>query len=365
MKKIVFGITCLELGGAERVLIDIVNNLVDKYDITIFTLYGKGDFLGQLNDRVKVESMYNCKYDDLNKLEKLKMSLKMYNGALRKLLYDKYIRGRYDVEIAFLEGPMTWIFSTPSNTKKIAWVHNDIEKVFGEGKRAQLKKSLNVKAYNGYNKIVFVSKDNLDIFNSIYPNNKVDKLIIKNYIDKDIVLKRAKEKIDKLDHNVPCFVQVSRLVSQKGLYRLLDVHRELIDEGYEHKIYIVGDGPLKSDLQKLITEYNLLDSFILLGQKENPYPYIKDADYFILTSLYEGYGMVVLEAEILGKYIMITDTAAREALDGYEYGMVVNNNFDGVFDGMKEIIKKKPKVSKKIVIDNESILKNIIELIEG
>lgn len=365
MKKVVFGITCLELGGAERVLIDIVNNLVDKYDITIFTLYGKGEFLNQLNKKVKVESMYSKKYEELSKFEKLKMSLKMSNGSLRKLLYDKYIRGKYDVEIAFLEGPMTWIFSTPSTAKKIAWVHNDIEKIFGTGRRAELKKSLNNKAYNSYSKIVFVSKDNMKRFSEIYPNNNVDKLIIKNYLDKDIVLEKSKDKIEGLDHSVPCFVQVSRLVSQKGLFRLLDVHRKLIDDGYKHKIYIVGDGPIKSDLQILIAEYDLVDSFILLGQKENPYPFIKDADYFILTSLFEGYGMVVLEAEILGKYIMITDTAAREALEGYKYGEIVSNDFDGIYDGLKKVIETKPKVSKEIKFDNKDILKDIIKIIEG
>ena len=365
MKKVVFGITCLEFGGAERVLIDIVNNLCDKYDITIFTLYGKGEFLNQLDKKINMISVYQKRYEEFNKLGKIKISLRMINGGLRKLLYDKYIKGKYDVEIAFLEGPMTWIFSTPSNARKIAWVHNDIEKIFGTGKRADIKKSLNSKAYECFDKIVFVSKDNLDKFNNYYPNNKVDKVIVKNYLDMKIVLDKAKEKIDGLKKDVPCFVQVSRLVPQKGLFRLLDVHRKLIENGYKHRIYVVGDGPIRSDLQILIAEYDLVDSFILVGKKDNPYPYIKDADYFILTSLFEGYGMAVLEAEILGKYIMITDTAAREALDGYKNGFVVDNNFDGIYDGMKKIIDTKPSVDEKTKIDNKDVLKDITKLIEG
>lgn len=365
MKKIVFGITCLEFGGAERVLVDLVNKLVDKYDVTIFTLYGNGEFLKQIDERVTVKTIYKEKYSELGLLIKKKISLQMFSQSLRTRLYNKYIKGKYDVEIAFLEGPITWMFSTPSDAFKIAWVHNDIERVFGEGRKARLKKKLNKLAYEKYNKIVFVSKDNIDKFRDFYPENNVSKVVIKNYIDKKMVIDKAKGNVKEISNDVPSFVQVSRLVEQKGLYRLLDVHRELIDGGYNHRIYIVGDGPLKEELKVKINKYGLEDSFVLLGQKENPYPYIKKADYFLLTSLYEGYGMVVVEAEILNKYILITDTAAREALEGYENGIIVDNSFDGIFDGIKKVLKNKPVVNSNNKFTNDEIIQKICSLIEG
>ena len=87
MKKIVFGITCLKLGGAERVLVDIVNKLSDKYDITIFTLYSKGEFEKELNDKVKLESMYDCSYNELSFLEKKLLSLKLVTSVGRKNIF--------------------------------------------------------------------------------------------------------------------------------------------------------------------------------------------------------------------------------------------------------------------------------------
>ena len=365
MKKIVFGITSLGFGGAERVLIDVVNNLASKYDITIFTLYGNGEFLKQIDEKITVKTIYTEKYSELGLLIRKKISLQMFSSSLRKRLYDKYIKGKYDVEIAFLEGPITWMFSTPSDAIKIAWVHNDIERIFGEGRKARLKKRLNKKAYDNYNKIIFVSKDNKQKFEEMFPNNNVSKSIIKNYINKKIVVNKSKEKIDDMSNDLPSFVQVSRLVDQKGVYRLLSVHRELIDEGFAHRIYVVGGGPLKDDLSKKIEQYDLTDTFILLGEKDNPYPYIKSADYFMLTSLYEGYGMVVVEAEILNKYIMITDTAAREALEGYKNDVVVDNSFDGIFDGIKKILRDKPTVDEDCNYNNDDIIDDITSLLEG
>lgn len=366
MKKIVFGITGLNLGGAERVLVDIVNELCLKYDITIFTLYGNGEFESQVSKKVKIESIYNCSYNELSSFNKKIISFKMVNKFLRKRIYNKFIKGKYDVEIAFLEGPITWIFAVNSEARKIAWVHNDIEDVFGNDKKAMMKQKINKSVYNDYDRLIFVSKDNLEKFENFFLDNNVSKQVIYNYLDCDLVLKKAnKDKVTEIKSDIVSFVQVSRIVSQKALFRLLDVHKKLIEDGYKHVIYIVGDGPLKHDLDEKIEEYNLKDSFVLLGKKENPYPYIKKANYFMLTSFYEGYPMVLLEGKALNKYILITDSAARETLIDYDDKVIVSNDFDGIYKGIKDIILNKPKCSNKVKYDNKEILEQIIKVIEG
>ncbi len=107
-------------------------------------------------------------------------------------------------------------------------------------------------------------------------------------------------------------------------------------------------------------------TFNLLGKKENPYPYIKNADYFCLLSYFEGYGMVLEEAKILGKSIIITDTAAREAVKGYKNSLILDNNEDAIYEGLKKIIMNgKNTNDKKIeVYDNKEIIKEIINVIE-
>lgn len=366
MKKIVFGITSLNLGGAERVLVDICNSLKDKYDITIFTLYGEGEFETQLDKKVKIVNMYKSKRDSLSKATKLMLSARLMNNTLRKKIYDKYINNKYDVEVAFLEGPITWIMSTPSKAKKIAWVHNDIEDVFGKGRSAKAKQDLNKACYSQYDELVFVSKDNENKFKEFFIDNKVSKRVIYNYLDTTLVKEKAeKEEAKEIKNDLVSFVQVSRLVDQKAVSRLIDVHKKLIDEKHNHRIYVVGNGPLEDELRTKIKSLNIEDTFILLGGKKNPYPYIKQADYFMLTSYYEGYPMVLLEARALNKYILLTDSAAREALNEYEDSKIVKNSEKGIYEGIKFILENKPESSKNNKDTNKDILNKITDLIEG
>ena len=366
-KRILFGITNLKLGGAERVLVDIVNNICDKYDITIFTLYNKGEFESELNKNIKVISMFNKTYDELSSIERRILSLRLVNKKARERLYHKYIKEDYDIEIAFLEGPIAWLLSVKSNARKIAWVHNDIRDVFGKGKKADRKKKLSGECYKKYESLVFVSKDNLDKFKMEYPDNKCNKQVIYNYLNTDLVLEKSnKEEVKDIKDDLISFVQVSRIVPQKALFRLLDVHEKLIKDDIKHRIYIVGDGLEMDELSNKIKEKELEDTFILLGKRSNPYPYIKKGNYFMLTSFYEGYPMVLLEAKALNKYILITDSAARETLIDYEdNSMIVDNNEDGIYNGIKSIIENKPEISKKNKFDNKKVLRDIINLIEG
>ena len=347
MKKILFGITGLTIGGAERVLVDLANELSKSYDITIFALYAKGELEKELNSNVKLKSLFKYSYKEMSKLkQKIVVPLKVL--LLKNSIYNKNVKGNYDVEIAFLEGPITRLFSVKNkNVRKIAWVHNDISLVFGKGLKARLKKYLDKNIYGKYNDLVFVSKENMCDFNKTYTNLNISdehKKVIYNYIDKERIIKKSLEDIDisfkKEDIN---FVTVSRLVYQKGIDRIIEVHKKLIESGYNHKFYVIGDGTEREKLENLIKGNKVENSFFLLGQKENPYPYIKNADYFCLLSRFEGYGMVLEEAKILGKPIIITDTAAREAVECYDKKWILENSNDGVYNGLAEIIEKRNK----------------------
>lgn len=374
MKKILFGITSLTLGGAERVLVDLANALCDQYDITIFTIYVKGEFEKQLSKKIKVKSLYNMQYNELTNRKKKLVPLKIL--LYKKSIYKKYICNNYDVEIAFLEGPITRLFSIKNkNTKKIAWIHNDITKVFGNGLKSKLKKMLDKKIYSKYDTIVFVSEDNLKKFNKEYKDirNKylepIKKEVIYNYIDKENIIKKAEEKNDIVFNKDRInFVTVARLVEQKGIDRLIEIHSRLIKNGLKHNFYIIGDGPEKEKLEILIKKQKIEETFKLLGKKENPYPYIKKADYFCLLSRFEGYGMVLEEAKILDKPIIITDTAAREAVENYENARIFKNTEDGIYNGLKNIIlnnnKEKLKNDNKFEYDNKNIIEKIERLME-
>ena len=367
MKKLLFGITSLGLGGAERVLVDIANELSNKYNITIFTIYANGELEKQLNSNINLKHLINKKYEELTKFEKILKPI--YIMLFKKFIYKKHIKSNYDVEVAFLEGPITRLFSSKNKSaKKIAWVHNDITKVFGNGMKAKLKKQIDKNLYSKYDKIVFVSRDNQEKFEEVY-NLDVPKEVIYNYIDINSVIEKSNEKMDiEFDENEINIVTVSRLVEQKAIDRLIEVHALLMQSGLKHKIYVIGDGPEKAKLEQLIKDKNVGDTFKLVGKKENPYPYIKKASFFALLSYFEGYPMVLLEAQILKKHIIITNTAARETLRNYKNAMIVENDEEDIFIGLCKYIKMAKDIEEenKIIEDynNTDIISQIERLIE-
>lgn len=365
MKKLLFGITSLTIGGAERVLVDLANELCEKYDITIFTIYTNGEFEKNLSPKIHLQSLYNKQYKELNKIQKVLIPLQIW--LQQKHIYKKYIRNNYDIEIAFLEGAITRLFSTKnSNTTKIAWIHNDISKVFGNSLKAKIKRMVDKKIYNKYDKLVFVSNDNVKKFEETY-NNKIPKKVIYNYINSDNVISKAKENIEiEFDDTIINFVTVARLVEQKALDRLINIHTKLIKEGYKHNFYIIGEGPEKEKLEKMIDENDTKETFKLLGKKENPYPYIKNADYFCLLSYFEGYPMVVEEAKILNKQILITNTASREVVRDYYNSKIFDNTEEKIYEGLKDVIKnhkKENNSNSENNYNNKNIIKKIIELV--
>lgn len=365
MKKIIFGITGLTYGGAERVLVDIANELSSKFDITIFTLYGKGELETELSGRIKLVNMINKSFNELSKIKKVMVSFKLL--FLKKLIYKKYIKKGYDIEIAFLEGPITRLFSVRNkNVKKIAWVHNDIRKVFGKNFKSNIKRKLDKNCYSQYNDIVFVSEDNKKQFEKTYKirNNKI---IIQNYICVSRVLDKAKEGYDEtFEKGFINLLSVARLTKQKAIDRLIKVHSKLINNGYIHKIYVIGDGPEREYLNGLIKYYNVEDTFKLLGEKGNPYPYIKQCDIFTLLSYYEGFPMTILESKVLNKPILITDTAARETLVDYEKSYIVDNTEDGIYEGIKNslyMLDKWKTMEIQGYNENYEIIKKIEKLV--
>lgn len=362
MKKIVFGITDLSIGGAEKTLVDLCNNLCNKYEITIFTLYGQGTLEKEINSNIRIFNLYTKSFSEINTINKKIISLKLF--LMQKHIYKKYIKNNFDVEIAFLEGPISRLFSTKNkNTKKLAWIHTDISQIFGNNLKSKIKKLINKKIYINYNELIFVSKNALNSFEKIY-NIPVKKDVIYNYINTKNILKKSEEKINfQFDKNTPNFLSVSRLVKPKAIDRLIRVHSKLIKNGFHHKIYIIGDGPEKNNLLQLIHDLKIENTFLLLGQKENPYPYIKNCNYFCLLSSYEGYGNVIEEAKALSKYIIITDTASKEALQNYNNKTIIPNNEESIYNYLKDIIITPPylQINEIQENNNNTFLQKIIE----
>ena len=139
-----------------------------------------GEFEKQLNKNIKIKSLYNVSYNDLSKLQKLFSSLKILFA--KNSIYKKHINNNYDMEVAFLEGPITTLLSCKNtHTKKIAWIHSDISLIFGNNLKSKIKKIINKRIYKRYQKLVFVSNHNLQKFADFY-DIIIPEFVIHNYL---------------------------------------------------------------------------------------------------------------------------------------------------------------------------------------
>ncbi|CAM2076852.1 MAG: hypothetical protein NSGCLCUN01_01038 [uncultured Clostridium sp.] len=351
MKNILIIHPNLELGGAEKVLINLLDKIdYSEYKVTLLLIYKKGIYIEDLNENVNIKYLY-----EFNKF-KFKIIQSIYARVISflyknnpNILLKFILKQEYDIEIAFLEGESTRLISEKKSktSKKIAWVHCDFIEYSEE------KININRKYYKNINKIVCVSNESKKSFNRIYPEYEDKTITIYNLMDKENILKLSKEKM-KIQYKQNTIVAVGRLVKAKRFDLLIEAHKKLNDEGIENNLIIIGEGEERSNLEELINTLRLNNTVYLLGFIKNPYPYIKNSDIFCITSDYEGFSLVGAEALILGKPIISTKCAGlKELLDNGKYGVLVECN--DIFE-IKEQLKNMLNSEKnKLLYKNKSL----------
>jgi len=231
------------------------------------------------------------------------------------------------------------------------------------------------------NAVVPVSKELKEIFNKDYkiPNNKI--IPIYNSIDVEKIQKKAQEKVDDFeevfnDKNIMKFITVGRLSGEKGHRYLIEAYSKVIKEIPNSRLFIIGEGPLRRQLEELITVKELKNYVILLGSVKNPYNYISMANVFVLPSLHEGLPYVLLEALACKTPIISTDckTGPKEILENGEYGLLVNTaDSNDLANKMIQLAKDKTarevfseKSAQQVkIFDNKSFTENWVKLIES
>ena len=369
MTKILFLINTLTGGGAEKVLTDLVNSLPNKYDITVQTVDNSGLYINQLNKNIHYKTINNKK----GLLRKIFNRFLTFN-LHAKWVYSKYVKGDYDIEVAFLEGLPTKILSASTNTKakKIAWVHIDLMDYFGSNavyKNCEEHK----KAYEQFDKIACVSDAVKEKFIERFGNDTSEKLeTVYNIVLDENIKEKGEELLENVSHDYPILVSCGRLCEQKGFDRLLHIHKKLLDENIRHYLWIVGEGNMRSQFENYIKKNNLQDTVTLWGFQSNPYKYIKNADLFVCSSVAEGYSMVITESAVLGTPIIATDVAGvKEPKDHPRCYKITENDEDSLYIAVKEILSdeeelKKAKdytVSISKYFNRDALLENIVNFL--
>ena len=336
MKKILFAIPTLGGGGAERVLVNLVNSLdKSKYEITVFSLFDGGVNKQYLNSNIRYKSFFKKLFRGNIHL------LKLFSS---NLLYKLLIKDEFDIAISYLEGPTTRIISgCPfTRTKLINWVHIEIhdKKMLLQSYRSY---SELIRSYKKFNRTVFVSMTAKIAFDKSFPDINTNKEVIYNTVDYSKIISIANETISDLeiDNDKINLVSVGRYTHQKGYERLLMIIKELANQEKNVHLYLIGKGELEDEYIKIIKEQNLERYVTLVGFKTNPYKYVKSCDLFVCSSYSEGFSTAVTESLIVGTPVVTTLCSGMEELLGYnnEYGIITDNNDDALYEGIKSLVE--------------------------
>lgn len=326
MKHILFVIDSLNGGGAEKILFDIIQNL-DKniYKVDLMTIWNRGYYLNHLPGDVSYHSLVK---NPVNKgftkyvHRFFEISFRLLNS---KVLHKLFVRKKYDVEVAFLEGAATKLVAGAS-CRKYAWVHIDME---ANRWYEQFYKDFDEirKTYYSFDKICHVSNSLLQVFEKKF-GIKDSCIVLYNPVDENNIINKSLENPEIiLQHDALTFVSVGRLERQKGYDRLVKIAANLKLKRYNFHIYILGEGSQKKELQQQCLELEIENNVHFIGYYDNPYSIMKQADVFICSSRSEGFSTAVTEALVLGLPVVTTECAGMdELLSNGQYGIICENN---------------------------------------
>jgi len=344
-KKMLIRIGSLRHGGAEKVLVTFLKNLPEnKYEIDLLLNLYSGKYLSEVPGWVNILYLNKGEMITTNRIQDIprKMYRIIYQNLLKRfpqLLYNGKLKGKkYDIEFAAIHGMRDEILNSPlKNSKKIVWIHNDLSEVKGYTNDE-------IRKFFSFDSIMVISEKIKATFLNLAQNEaekqKVEKIY--NPLDTEEILTKAEKPVLKynFDSTAPTFISVGTVFPQKGFDRLLKVHKRLINEGFKHKILIVGDGYDFENIKKLKSELDVDDTATMLGFTDNPYPYFKHSDFYILSSRYEGFPTVLFEAITLKKKIIATEVSGvKEMLNGGDIGLIVENSEEGIYQGMKKALE--------------------------
>lgn len=340
MLKILFLIHDLGQGGAEKVLVNLVNNMDrSKFDITVMSLFGGGVNEQFLKADIHYQSVFQHTFRGNSHIMKL---------LSPKQLHRLFIKEKFDIEISYLEGPSVRIISgcQAKTTKLVSWVHctthnrSDFSIGFRNSKEA-------ANSYKKMNTVCFVSNE---VMNAITRLCAVEKpYVLYNINDSETIIRQSREEligsIFKSDEFAIC--GVGKVVSVKGFDRLARIHKRLRDEGYPVHCYILGNGEEQKKIQAYIDENGLADSFTFLGYQTNPYKYVARTDLFVCCSLSEGFSTAATEALIVGTPVCTVEVSGMKEMLGEhnEWGIVTKNSEEALYQGIKDLLDHPDKLA--------------------
>lgn len=356
MKKILFVIHAMGYGGAERALVNLLCELPqDRFQVDLLCFQRRGDFLAQLPAWVNVLDTppeLKALYGPTKQAGRL-MLRKLW-GKAGAMIFRRTRKERaawrwqhvfkraipvlpphYDAAVAFTGSEIQYfIADCVDAARRIVFIHNDY-------RTAGYSARDDEPYFARMDKIVSISRRCVEVLEETFPQYRERMLYLENITSSALVRSRAQEFVPaEYPQDVPVILSVGRLNPQKGFDIAIDAAAILRGRGLKFRWIIVGEGPLKAELQKQIDERGLSEDFILLGARNNPYPYMARCSVLVQSSRFEGKSVVLDEAKMLCAPIVATayPTVADQLTDGQE-GMVTPLSAEGLADGLQKMLE--------------------------
>lgn len=330
MKKVLFFIHNLGPGGAEKVLVNLANYLdQNKFEVTVMTLFDVGVNRQFLKPHVRYRYVFR----------------RMFRGNSRllallppRLIHRRFIKEKYDIEVAYLEGPSARIISgcPHPDTKLVSWIHTQFQ---SKARAVQGFRSMkdSARCYNRFDKIIGVSRNVIDGMQSLFPDLR-DVQVLYNTNETDNIRDKSAEPVELVEGPVK-LCTVGRLIPIKGFDRLLRIHNRLRSEHNIHT-YILGVGSEQAALKKYVTDNGLQDQVTFPGYQTNPYKYVAKCDLFVCSSHTEGFSTAATEALIVGTPVCTVEVSGMKEMLGEsnEFGIVTENDEEALYQGIKKLL---------------------------
>ncbi|MEO3945386.1 glycosyltransferase [Gorillibacterium sp. CAU 1737] len=390
-KKLLFVMNNLGCGGAEKALVSLLNTIdYDAYEVDLLLFRQEGLFLHQLPEEVRLlpEPGGYREYDMplrgavANQLRsgrvadaahrlaaawvfrrepnRARCEQRVWRHLTRSL---PPLNGDYDAAIGFLEkNPIYYCIEKVRAKKKLGFIHNDYREL---GMDAQLDRPY----FDRLDHVVTVSEGCARTLREEFPHlaHKVE--VLYNIVSPRAIRKLAAEGVPLPPADVK-LLSIGRLTAQKGFDLAVEACRLLADGGLNVSWTILGEGEDRPRLEELIQQHGLQNRFLLLGLRDNPYPYLREADIYVQPSRFEGKSIAIDEAMILGKPIVVTNfTTARDQIEDGRTGLIVNMDAKALADGIRRLAEDKELAASlarrlaELALGTESEVKKLYRIV--
>lgn len=384
MKKILIVSDSTRIGGIQRSLVNMLNFIdYSKYSVSLLLFDDQN--VEEINKQVKILPSNNIlriigsTSNELKKqskfkyiIRKLLSSLCMIFGSnfVFSLLFRKYsIKDKYDIAISYTNnvnsrslyyGYNKLILEKVKAKQKKCWIHIDY--------KSRQRDKMEINEFSKMDEIILVSKACKKNFEMVYPEFKNKTTVVYNVVDKNNIIKLSNDDTSE-NINDKCFniISIGRLEKNKNIEAQLLIANKLKLQGLKFNWYVIGNGIDYLKIKNKVLELNIADSFKLLGEKRNVYPYIKKCSLLVSTSLSESFGLAIVEALMLKvpvvalKYPSLNEIVPNDC---------IYNSLDQMCDRIALLLKNKEQydIYKKncfYIIDNDLIKKQIDNVLGG